>query len=120
MGPKPPNPAELIGSEKMKNLLSIMKKYYDYILIDSSPASLFSDARIIANLADGTILVTAENEANLDLIRTTLDSLEQVKVNIIGFILNKSNILESKVHGYGYGYGYGYGHRRRKTHNGES
>ena len=114
-GPKPPNPAELLGSEKMKQFIEMIRPYYDYILIDCSPASLFSDARLLARLSDATIIVASMNEANLDLIESTIDSLEQVNANILGFILNKVDIVESKSYGYGYGYGYGK-EKNRKHH----
>lgn len=102
-GPKPPNPAELISSEKMKNFIEQMKPYYDYILIDSPPAGILSDARILSTMVDGVLVVVSQNEANITLVKSTIESLKQVSANVIGVVMTKANVEKHSKYGYGYG-----------------
>lgn len=116
-GPNPPNPAELLGSKKMRDFIEIVKPYYDYILIDSSPASLFSDARLLSSYADGTILIAAQGEANIDRLKQTVDSLKQVGAHILGLVMTKIDFKDPMHTSYGYGYGYGYGYAKEEHEN---
>ncbi len=118
VGQVPPNPSEIIDSEKMKNLIDEMKKRYDYIILDTPPVNLIADAQTLAKLVDVVIYVIRLGFTSASILTTALIEMEQrsnVKVN---FILNGlDNVMQKygygKGYGYGgYGYGYGYGYGR--------
>lgn len=106
-GPIPPNPSELIMSEAMAGLIKDLKTMYDYVILDTPPVGLVSDALEIADFADLTLYIVRQNYTTKDMItvlnnRTKRDELKNVSIVVNGF--------ESKAKfGYGYGYGYGYG-----------
>lgn len=109
-GPQPPNPAEMLLSDKLDKMIAELKKRYDYVIIDAVPALMVADAQIIDRLSDLTIYVV--REGLLD--RRQLPDIERLYVN--GRFHNMSVVLNGSSsqngygyrHGYGYGYGYGY------------
>lgn len=109
-GPQPPNPAEMLLSDKLDKMIAELKKRYDYVIIDAVPALMVADAQIIDRLADLAIYVV--REGLLD--RRQLPDIERLYVN--GRFHNMSVVLNGSSsqngygyrHGYGYGYGYGY------------
>ena len=103
----PPNPSELLGSERMKNLLQRAKEQYDYVLIDTPPVMPVTDALIVSRFVDGMILVIASAEVKVEMARDVKNQLVHAGANILGVVLNK---VRSEHHGYGYGYYYYYGH----------
>lgn len=105
-GPIPHNPAELILSNKLPELLALLKTRYDYIFIDSAPIGLVSDSIPLMKLADQNLLVFRENYAEKSFLLSMNDIIQKNQLNNIGLILNRS---KSKTNSYGYGYGYGYG-----------
>ena len=84
-----PNPAELLGSGKMPFLISILKKKFDFIVIDSPPILLVSDALIIAPMMDGVLFVTRAGLINKEIIKRVLDQLRNVNANVLGIALNQ-------------------------------
>lgn len=88
-GPKPPNPAELLGSLRMKYLIDNLRYEYDYIFIDTPPVFLVTDASILSSYCDGTILTMASGETDIESAVKTKDTLLKVNANIIGVVLNK-------------------------------
>jgi capsular exopolysaccharide synthesis family protein len=101
-GPKPPNPAELLNSEKMKNLLEILGDLYDYILIDTPPVVMMTDAALLASAADGTLLVVSSGEAIIDGASKAMELLKNVNANLLGVVLNKVKLDKSKDYFYKY------------------
>ncbi|MGL5750067.1 MAG: CpsD/CapB family tyrosine-protein kinase [Paraclostridium sp.] len=83
------NPSELLESEKMMDFIEGFKYKYDYIFIDSPPVSRVNDACIMAKYIDGTAIVSASNEVDAELAKTTKKRLQKVNTNVIGIILNK-------------------------------
>lgn len=109
-GPIPPNPAELLGSNKMKSFVEDMKNEYDYIILDSPPVGMLTDAAILSTIADGTILVCAVGHANVEATKGAKALLEKVNANILGVVLNKVPVKSGgyyKYHYYSY-YNYDY------------
>lgn len=102
----PPNPSELLGSERMKALVEEAGKLYDYVLIDTPPVMPVTDALIVSRVVDGMILVIASGEVKVEMAREVKGRLAGAGVNILGVVLNK---VRSEHHGYGYGYYYYYG-----------
>lgn len=98
-GKMPPNPSEMLESEKIKSFMEVLKDYYDYIFIDSPPIGIITDAGALANYCDGTIMVVGAGETEIEAAKITKERLENVKANIIGVILNKYT-EESKGYGY--------------------
>ena len=109
-GPIPENPAELILSSRLTELLDILKRRYDYIFIDSAPVGLVSDTIHLMKLSDLNLVVFREGKAEKSFVSILENISEKNNLKNIGFILNHSSKKNSKdAYGYGYGYGYDYG-----------
>lgn len=110
-GPMPPNPAELLLSDRLDGLIKELRLQYDYIIIDNVPAGVVADAAIVNRLADLTIYVIRAGIMD----RRQLPDLEAMykedKFHNMSVILNGTNYKRT---GYGYGYGYGYGNEKEK------
>lgn len=103
-GPIPPNPAELLSSNEMKNLLQFLRGNFKHIIIDSPPASFFTDATILSMVVDGVVLVTLAGKSSIYLTRRFKQRLGSIGARIYGVVLNgiKANSLEYSYYGYGY------------------
>ena len=113
-GPLPPNPAELISSRRMRELLKVASKYYDHVILDSPPYQGFAELLVLANMVDGTILVTVEGDTPREGVSHFRKSLLNIGGNILGSIMNKTG--QKKGYGsyggykyYSYAYNYEYG-----------
>lgn len=119
-GAIPPNPAELLGSDKMSAMLKELRKRYALVLIDTPPVLPVADAAIIASQSDGAILVIDHGSTTREQIQRSMERLEGAKATVIGLVVNRSP-APKRMRGYGYGYGYGYGPEldagRRSTKN---
>lgn len=107
-GPIPPNPAELLSSNEMKNLLTSLKGKYNHIILDSPPAISFTDAAVLSTLVDGVIMVAMAGKSSIQLIRRFKQRLNSVGTRIYGVVLNgiKPDSFEYGYYGYGYEYSY--------------
>jgi len=105
-GPIPPNPAELLSSNEMKNLLTFLKTNYKHVIIDSPPAISFTDAAILSTLVDGVVLVALAGKSSIHLIRRFKQRLGNIGARIYGVVLNgiKSSSVEYGYYGYNYNY----------------
>jgi succinoglycan biosynthesis transport protein ExoP len=118
-GPIPPNPAELLSSEQMQNLLRDVQKKFDYVLLDSPPTLHVSDARILAAPVEAIILVAHGGSTPREIIVHAKQNLRQVNGNVIGVVLNN---VDFRSVGYDYyyrnykSYGYGYGYTSDDEH----
>lgn len=101
-GPIPPNPAEILSSNKMQKLLEDLKEGYEFILIDTPPVGQVTDAAILAGIADGTIMVFACGQTRIDIAKRAKKALESVNSNIIGTVLTKLDIGRVKYYNYEY------------------
>lgn len=99
-GPIPPNPTELLGSKRMKNILDKMKEEYDMIIIDSPPVGIVTDAALLSTLADGTLLVCLTGKTELEAIKLSKAALDKVNANIVGVIMNKVSVKKGKYYAY--------------------
>jgi polysaccharide biosynthesis transport protein len=100
-GPKSPNPVAMLNSPKMKEMIAEWSESYDYVLIDTPPASLMADAQTIASQVDGLIFVAGIDKGNRGGIRRALEQLRETNIYIAGFVAN----LIDKSHSY-YAYSY--------------
>ena len=107
----PPNPSELLGSERMQNILQRAKEEYDYVLIDTPPVLPVTDSLVLGRMVDGLILVIDSGEIKVEMAREVKNQLVHAGANILGVVLNK---VRSEHHGYGYGYYYYYGNDGEK------
>ncbi len=108
----PPNPAELLGSRRMGQLVQELDKYYDYIIFDTPPVGVVTDAAVLSQYADGVILVVRQNHATFEQAALAKKNLETVHANILGAVLNDFNTKSSgKESGYYYSYNYDYSNK---------
>lgn len=85
----PPNPLEVLSSDKFKALLDSMSKRYDRIVIDTPPALLFSDALVVSDLCGGAVVVIKANQTRSEQVKKTIGKFVQHKINLDGVILNR-------------------------------
>ncbi len=107
-GPIPPNPAELLSSNEMKNLLQYLKGNFKHVIIDSPPAISFTDSAILSTLVDGVVLVAKAGSSSIHLMRRFKQRLAGLGTRIYGVVLNgvKPNSLEYGYYGYDYSFDY--------------
>ena len=106
-GPLPPNPAELIASEKTNELFTLLKERYDYIIIDTPPIGLVTDSLLLMRHTDVNLFVVRQGVTNKNIFGNIIKDLEERELPI-SIIIN--GVETGKSYGYGkYSYGYGYG-----------
>ena len=99
-GDVPPNPSELLSSDRMQQLIEEMTERYDYILVDTPPVNVVTDASIIANLLDGVLLLVRNNRSKKQDVKRAVDSLRLTGAKVLGFILNGVTLDANKSYGY--------------------
>lgn len=109
-GSIPPNPAEILGSELMADFLKEISKHFDYIIVDTPPINLVSDALPVVRMSDGIILVVKSNSSTHPELDKTIEALRFIKANIIGFVVNFVEDKGKRYGRYSYGKKYGYGY----------
>ncbi len=107
-GHNPPNPAELLGSQRFRDFLTSLKEHFDLILIDSPPSLAVTDAAIAANAASGVIFVVGAEMTSRHAARAAVEQLEQSRANFVGAILNRVE-LERNAYYYSHYYRREYG-----------
>lgn len=112
-GTVPPNPTELLLSNRLELLINELKKRYDYIFLDNVPAGMVADASIVNRVADTTIYVVRAGKTDRRMLPELEKLYRQRKFKNMCLILNA---VQTKYMGYGrgYGYGYGYGYGNKK------
>jgi succinoglycan biosynthesis transport protein ExoP len=91
-GPIPPNPAELIGSDQMRKLISELSRTFTHIVIDSPPISSFTDGVLIATMVDGVLLVVHGGKSSRSVVRRSRQLLLDVGAKIFGVVLNNVSV----------------------------
>jgi capsular exopolysaccharide synthesis family protein len=109
-GPIPPNPAELLGSKKMKELIENLTEKYEHVIIDGAPIAAFADSRLLSRLVDGVLLVTSVGITQKNVLKTSIEEIRKVRGKIIGTIVNR---LDSRRDKYKYKYYYYYSDEKR-------
>ena len=105
-GPPPPNPAELLSSERTDMVFTLMHEYFTYMVIDSPPVLEISDALLLSPAVDGVILVARAGKTPRKAIGKAAAQIMAVGGTLLGVLVNGADLDRL---GYGYGYGYGYG-----------
>ncbi len=99
-----PNPTALLQSKNFNDMIETLRKYFDYIIVDTAPIGIVIDAAIITQKCDASILVTAMGEANKRDVQKAKQQLEQTGKPFLGVVLNKFDVQREKYGSYG-GYG---------------
>ena len=101
---------EIAGSQGMAELMEEARKYFDYVIVDTPPMSVASDAEFIMELADASLLVVRQNYVTSEGLNRAAAALDNARSKLLGCVVNN---VYSLPQGEGYGYGYGYGHYGR-------
>jgi len=99
-GPIPPNPAELIASESMTQFIQNASEQFDIVIFDTPPVLAVTDAQILANKVDGSILVFSSGSTNIDAAIKTKEVLSHAKAKLLGVVLNKKKAKDSQYYYY--------------------
>src|SRR5207244_2584126 len=102
----PPNPAELLGSNAMRDLLTALGEKFTHIIVDSPPAISFTDASILSTLVDGVILVVHGGRSSRAVVRRAKQQLLDVGANLFGVVLNNVKVESHNYYYAGYYSGY--------------
>jgi capsular exopolysaccharide synthesis family protein len=105
-GSIPPNPSELLGSQNMVDLLSVMRQRFDTIIIDTPPLLPVTDAAVASVLADGVVIVVRHGRTNRAQLAAAVRSLESVDARVLGCVLNMQPAKQTEGRGRYDGYGY--------------
>ena len=90
-GPTPPNPSELLGSDAMSTLLNSAKEQYDYVVIDTPPINVVSDAVVLAPKTEGIVMVVQDRRTTHEQFKKSVASLSFAKARLLGVVLNSSD-----------------------------
>ena len=109
-----PNPTALLQSDNFERMIETLRKYFDYIIVDTAPIGVVIDAAIIVQRCDASILVTEAGAAKRREVQKAKSQLEQTGVPFLGAILNKFDVKREKYGSYGsYGTYGSYGKRKK-------
>jgi capsular exopolysaccharide synthesis family protein len=109
----PPNPSEMLGSQRMRDLLAAMRARYEMIIVDAPPLNLVTDAAVLGTAADTTILVARVGITDKRALQHAATQLYHLNAPLAGVVLNDIDLSSGAYYGYSYGYGYGYGYSNR-------
>lgn len=109
-GTIPPNPSELLASDRMKRFVEECAKVYDYVIIDTPPINTVADAQIISAYVDGVVLVAKSGTTTSDELNAAIDAVNRAGGNLCGAVLNDMN-MKSVKYSYKYKYGDKYGYK---------
>jgi capsular exopolysaccharide synthesis family protein len=97
-GDIPPNPSELLGSERMKSLLKKLRERYDYVILDLPPVNAVTDALIASRVVDGIIVVVRNGHAVRGALAETMRQLRLAEAHVLGFVFNDAGGTNSKYY----------------------
>lgn len=102
-GPVPPNPAELLGSKAMRNMIAQLTERADMVIFDAPPVLAVTDASLLATMVAGTLLIVDISRTNREMAKRAKEQLDQVRANVVGLVANR---IDSKASEYYYYYEY--------------
>lgn len=109
-GPIPPNPSEILASRRMTEIMAELKQQFDYILLDTPPLGLVTDAAVLSPIVDGYIVLVSLGTVQRDGLLNILDIFEKINAHVIGVVANKVPVPKRfSKYGYYSAYGYYYG-----------
>jgi non-specific protein-tyrosine kinase len=89
-GPLPPNPAEILGSRRMEEIIDVLKSRADIVLFDAPPVVAVTDAAVLGTKVDGVLLVVSAGKTRREHAQQAKEVLERVKVRLVGAVLNNA------------------------------
>jgi len=101
-GPIPPNPSELLSSNKMKTLMLEMSEKFDFVLLDSPPIQSVTDALPLASAVDGVVVIVKYGKTTYDMLDSGMKKLSDVNASVLGFVINELKKGEAGAYYYGY------------------
>ena len=102
------NPAELIGSQALKNLIEVLRLHYDLVILDAAPVLPVADTRLLSRLADKALYVVEWNKTPREAVLSGIAMLRNAGVEVAGTVLNKADMRRHAMYGYGFqSHGYG-------------
>jgi capsular exopolysaccharide synthesis family protein len=104
-GPIPPNPAELLGSDQMRRLMTALQARYTHVIVDSPPISSFTDGVLISTMVDGVLLVVHGGKSSRHIVRRSKQLLNDVGAKVLGVVLNNVNLQSHDYYYYQSYYG---------------
>jgi len=107
-GNRPPNPNEMMGSEKMGRIIDTLAQRYEFVLFDSPPILTVSDAQVLSQRLDGAVLVVRGGSTSRTSLKNTVEILSNAQIAIMGIVLNDVDFRRER---YYYGYHYKYYHK---------
>ncbi len=120
-GGYPPNPAEILGSQRMRSLIEALEERYDLVIIDSAPLTVVTDAAVLGTKADGVLLIARANSTEKGALTYAVEQLRNVRATILGSVLNDVDFRRDSryystygKYGYYYHYYYADNEKRRK------
>jgi capsular exopolysaccharide synthesis family protein len=95
-GDIPPNPSELLGSQRMRDLLDRLSEKYDYILVDTPPVNVVTDTCVVANLLHGVLYLVRKDKADRDSVTKGVNQLKLTGARLLGFVVNGADASVDK------------------------
>jgi polysaccharide biosynthesis transport protein len=105
-GPIPPNPAELLNGARAREVFADLSKRFDLVLIDSPPVLPVTDAAVLSQHVDATLMLVAAGQTRRGELHRAVEKLDQAGTKILGLVLNKVSRQAGRSYGYSYGYSY--------------
>lgn len=109
-GPIPPNPAELLLNDNVRNMFSYLRKHFDYIIIDAPPIGLVTDAQMLSDYTDLALYIVRDGFTLKNQVNIVEELHQKQKFKKIAIVINDVPERRGYDYGYGYGYGYSYGY----------
>lgn len=101
-GPTPPNPAELLSSQRMKDFLKAARERYDMVIVDVPPMLVVTDTQVISRNLDAVVLVVKQGQTQKLGAKRAVELLKMAHANLLGYVMN--DVVSDGSAGYGYGY----------------
>ena len=109
VGAIPPNPAELLSTPIVERIFTALQQTYDYVIVDTPPVSVVTDAAVLSRVSDGVLLVVRPGVTTIQGAQLSKKNLEAVDAHILGVVMNGYNVKKTgRKDGYSYAYSYGY------------
>ena len=109
VGITPPNPTELLSMPIVEEIFSALQRTFDYVIIDTPPVSVVTDAAVISRVSDGVLLIVRPGVTTIQGAQLSKKNLEAVNAHILGVVMNGYNAKKTgRKDGYSYAYSYGY------------
>jgi capsular exopolysaccharide synthesis family protein len=109
-GPMPPNPSELLASERLRELLRTLRGRFDYVIVDTPPALAVTDSTLVGTFVDGVVLTLRSHKVTREEVRLVRDRLRQADIKVLGAVLNRYRAIQAGMgRSYRYAEAYGYG-----------